>query len=353
VTVTDPAQVLGCVNQTMGPQAAGFNFLNHIEPAPASLMMGAPGFGGNCSPETLFFDDQFDGPFWPTSPPGTGSRTAPLTAPFFLGNRYNDLGSPLPGGLRTRVTLHSFLGIAQDNHGILHPETGPYDSATITFKPLPANTPVPPVVSALAAIDFTQPGIASIGLAGRVEANGRTNMGWAPIGGVPVAVSSSNAAALPLPPTRVVPEGASVGLLQIADPQVDAPTVVNVSATLAGTTLQQTVTVNPVVPLALALAAINYVQGVVPQVQIFGLGFNRSNFAAQVIGFASSKPAVLPVPVAVNVPPRAQAADKITVTSQPVPEPTPVLVSASALGGSVSRTITIARTVDAVAVSKG
>ena len=352
VTVTNPTLLLAGVNQVMGPQTAGFNFLNHIEPAPARLMLGGPGIGGNRSAETIFVDEQWNGRWWPLNPPSYGTRTAPLNPAFGYGTPYNSAASALPGGLRTRVSLHSFFGITQDNHGILHPETGPFDSATITLNLVPASTPNPVPAPALAALDFSQPGIGTLGLASRLDVFG-LHLSWAPIGGVPVSLTTSNAAALPLPATLTIPEGASTGIFQVGDAQIDAPTVVNVTATLGGTILQQTMTVQPSVPLGLLPLNLQRQQlpfGLGPY--LLGVSFNRLNYSTQVVTLTSSNPALFSVPATVTVPPLAQGVGNIAVVQQAAPAVTPVTVTATANGTSVTSTITLPRTIDGVTLNK-
>ena len=350
VTVTNPALLLSSVNQVMGPQTAGFNYLSHIEPSPARVMVTGAVSIGLGRPEMIFFDEQFNGRWWPANPPSSGSRTAPLNPAIFFSAPYNNLASPLPGGLRTRISLHSFFGITQDNHGILIPETGPFDSATITFNLVPANTPNPVPAPALAALDFSQPGIGTLGLASQVGASGRPQLGWAPIGGVPVTMTTSNIAALPLPATLTIPEGASTGIFAVGDAQIDAPTAVNVTATLGGTILQQTVTVQPAVPLG--LLPINYLQGPALAPHIFGFSFNRINYSTQVITLSSSHPALFPLPASLTVPPLVQGVANIIVVAQPAPAITPVTVTASVNGASVTRTITLPKSIDGVTINK-
>ena len=354
VTVTNPARLLGNVNQTMGPQTAGFNFLNHIEPSPARLMVtGAVGVMSG-RPEMIFGDEQWNGRWWPLNPPNSGSRAAPLNNAFAFGNPCNSLASPLPGGLRTRISLHSFFGITQDNHGILLPETGPFDSATITFNLVPADTPNPVPAAALLALDFSQPGIGTLGLAAQVGASsGRLQLGWAPIGGVPVTMTTSNASALPLPATLTIPEGASTGIFQVGDAQIDAPIAVNVTATLGGTILQQTVTVQPSVPLGLLPLSLQQQQLAFAQgPYVLGVSFNRLNYSTQVVTLTSSNPALFSVPATITIPPLAQGVGNIPVVQQAAPAVTPVTIMATANGSSMSRTISLPRAFDGVTLNK-
>ena len=335
VTVTNPARVLGAVNQAMGPQTGNaFDILNHIEPPPGQLQMGSPGIGCNCSSQTLFVDEQFS--------PGFGIRTGILLVP---ASPLQDITGPgsskLPGGLRTRMSLNSFFGITTDNHGIFHPEAGPFDGATLTFGLVPASTPQALPPPALADVNFSQPGIGTLTLVS----------GWAPIGGVPVTMTTSNAAALPLPATLTLPEGAHTGIFPVGDAQIDAPTVVNVTATQGGATLQQTVTVQPSVPLG--LLPINLLPGPFPSLPYtFGVYFNRINYSTQVVTLTSSHPALFPVPPTITVPPLAQGVGNIVVNQQAAPAVTPVTVTATANGSSVSRTITLPKYVDFVSISR-
>ena len=351
VTVTNPALVLSGVNQGFGPQTGiAFNILNHIEPAPAKLVLGGAGAFCNCSLQTLFVDEQLSSAFSPPSVlPGTGSRFGILyTGP--LGVPLNNVGSSLPGGLRTQMSLNSFFGISTDNHGMFLPEPGPFDEATVTLSLVPASAPNPVPTPNLATLDFSQAGIGTLGLASQLGPNGRAHPGWAPIGGVPVTMTTSDPAALPLPATLTIPEGASTGIFQVGDAHIDAPTIVNVTATLAGTTLQQTVTVQPSVPLGLLPIILQQGQFLAPNT--FGFSFNRLNYTTQVITLSSSNPVLFPVPASVTVPPLAQGVGNIVITPQPAPAITQVTLTATANGSSVSRTITLPRSIDGVTINK-
>jgi hypothetical protein len=85
VTVTNPALVLSGVNQGFGPQTGiAFNILNHIEPAPAKLVLGGAGAFCNCSLQTLFVDEQLSSAFpsisrprWRSCSPASPPRWPP------------------------------------------------------------------------------------------------------------------------------------------------------------------------------------------------------------------------------------------------------------------------------------
>jgi hypothetical protein len=269
-----------------------------------------------------------------------------------MGFPFNAIGSSLPGGLRTRMSLNSFFGISTDNHGMFIPEQGPFDGATVTLSLVPAGTPNPVPAAALTALDFSQAGIGTLSLAGQLGANGKGHPGWAPIGGVPVTMTTSNAAALPLPATLTIPEGASTGIFQIGDAKIDAPTAVNVTATLGGTILQQTVTVQPSVPLGLLPLNLQQVQTPIGLLTQLGVSFNRLNYSSQVVTLTSSNPALFSVPATVTVPPLALGVNNIPIVLQQAPAVTPVTVTATANGTSVSGTITLPRTIDGVTLSK-
>lgn len=240
--------------------------------------------------------------------------------------------------------------MAIDNHGFISPVSGPisFDGVTVTLGLVPAGTPVPLIALALASMDVSRPGIASVGLGRTFDADGRSYPGFAPAAGVPVALATSNASALPLPPSITMPQGASKTIFAVGDAQIDTPTVVNATASYNGLTLQQTATINPATPLA--LAPIGFQQ--LPPVIALSVGFNRVNFATEVIVLASSHPLVAAVPASVTVPLLSQGSGVISVPLQPVPVDTPVTLTATFNGASVVRSTTVPKTVDSVAVSR-
>lgn len=113
----------------------------------------------------------------------------------------------------------------------------------ITFSLLPTGTPVPPAPVSLAQNGFT---VDPSGLASIVLSN------FAQQGGAVVALSSSNPAALPVPPTVTVAQGYYLsGPFLIGPANVDVPTAVTLAASFNGITQSVPFTAVPTTPLAL------------------------------------------------------------------------------------------------------
>ncbi|MDX6445409.1 MAG: hypothetical protein QOH71_2483 [Blastocatellia bacterium] len=376
LTVTNPAFLLGSVNQHFGPGTTrGFNILTYRAPAPSVVEIPQffPGTDG-----TLIFDHATGAVV--TLPDGTPTLQIQRSGALYpLGCQNTDgvffvahsapygCGSSLPGGNRASLGLENFFGVLTDNHSFLggFSLTAPFsfDAIAMTFTLVPADTPVTPIPVNLQAFDVSQPGVGSVSLAHTIGADGFSHPGFAPAGGVPVTLTSSNTAALPLPPTMTMPQGATATSFPIGDAQVDAPTPVNATATYNGVTLQQNVTVSPAVPLNLAtfnvrvLANTLNVGATLNNIQ-FSVNLNRKNFSPAVVALSSSSPAIA-VPTGLNIPaltvpgiPGTGTGFVVTVPFQPVAVDTPVTFSATFNGVTLNSTVTIPKMVDGVKVAK-
>jgi len=273
-----------------------------------------------------------------------------------------DCASPLPGGYRASIGLENFFGVVTDNHSFVlanFSATGQFafDGIALTFSLVPADTPVTPIPVTLAGFDVSQPGIGSLSLAHTVDADGLRHPGFAPAGGVPVTLTTSNAAALPLPATLTMPQGSSVTTFTVGDATIDAPAFVIATATYKGVTLQQTPTVSPAVPLT--LMAFGNVSPL-PQSSIkLGAVLNRVNFSPAVITLTSSNPAVVPAPASLTIPALTIPQELspglpvvVTIPVKAVAVDTPVTFTGTFNGVTLSNSVTIPKTVDFVSVSK-
>ncbi len=378
VTVTNPALLLSSVNQHFGPATdGGFNVLTYRAPAPSVVEIPQffPGTAG-----TLIYDYARGFNFLPDGTAvlavnrvgvlysvrcvggsvfdASGNRV--LIAP--SGNPI-DCASPLPGGNRASLGLENFFGFLTDNHSFAianNAATGglpiSFDGIAMTFTLVPAATPVMPIPVTLLGFDVSHPGFGSVSLAHTIDADGIQHPGFAPADGVPVTLTTSNAAALPLPPTITMPQGATLTSFPVGDAQVDAPTAVTATATYNGVTLQQNVTAVPAVPLNFAAFFAGTPGNPLP-IQLF-VNLNRTNFSPAVIALSSSNPAIAAVPASVTIPaltvPGFFVPNNVGVT---IPYPlvavdTPITFTASFNGVTLNSTVTIPKTVDAAKVTK-
>ena len=356
VTMTNPARLLSTVNQSFGPlTTAAFHLLTYRPPAPTPPRFASGIAGQITTDDTLFFDDTSD-VFVAGGLQNTKRMGALLSAgcPYFFASGPADppgCASPLPGGLRAAVGLHSFFGVVLDRHSFIATPGFPanvFDGVVTTFTLVPADTPPVAIPVSLGAIDVSQPGIARVSLGHTIDADGLAHPGFAPAGGLVVALTTSNAAALPLPATVTMPQGSSTTIFVVGDAHIDAPANVSATATYNGVTVQQTATVNPPVPLSLLPMGASFAQGG----SLLNVALNRVNFSPAVIALSSSVPAVAPVPGSVTIAPLTQNSGWITVPIARVAADTPITFTATFNGGSVTRSYTVPKTVDSVSVTK-
>lgn len=354
VAVTNPDRLLSSVNQNFGPATtAAFNILTYRPPAPSPFKF-ASGIGGPTTDDTLIFDDTSN--VFVAGGLQNTRRWGILfdrSCPSFFASGVGDPGScasPLPGGYRSSLGLHNFFGVVLDPHSFIATVGYPsnvFDSITTTFALVPATTAVVPVPVALSGIDVSQPGIVRVSLARTVGADGLTHPSFAPAGGLPITLTTSDAAALPLPLTFTMPQGSSTATFTIGDANIDVPTTVTATASYNGATVQQTVAVNPAVPLTFFLGG-TFAQNAA----LLRISLNRANFSPVVITLTSSQPAVGPVPATITIAPLTVSASQIQVIFQRVPSNTPITITASLNGVSQASSFIIPRTVDAVSVTK-
>jgi len=343
VTVTNPAFLLNAVNQQFGPATnVGFNSLEYREPLPSFVNLD----------DVLISDNVFGHNVDGTLGVSRGGVLYPLSC-----QRGGPTGcaSPLPGGNRASLGLQNYFGVILDNRfGFTGGATPSVDSIAMTFTLVPATTPVTPIAVTLAGIDVSIPGTASVGLADTVDPTNSLviHPGFAPAGGVLVTLTTSNAAALPLPASVTMPQGSRVWAFPVGAANVDAPTPVTATASFNGVTVSQTVTVNPAVPLTLASLQASAVIGL-PNSLLLVPVLNRVNGSPAVIALTSSNPAVAAVPASFTIPALSPVGSAFfRTTTQPVGVDTSVTFSASLNGTTVSQTVTLPKTVDQVAITK-
>ncbi len=173
--------------------------------------------------------------------------------------------------------------------------------------------------------DITSPAI----IEGGVTTQARVRLtGWAPAGGVDVALTSSNTDILPVPATVTVPEGASFVFFDMSPPVVNQDYVVTIRGTYAGLTKSRTICVAPVIgdlrPIQVVLnpttfAGAGTVDGFVVLDDVAPAGGQR-------VHLSSNNPAAT-VPFSVTVAEGEDTAE-FTVTVTSVLTRTPVMIGA-------------------------
>jgi hypothetical protein len=327
VTVNNPALRLHSVDQSFGPGTSippgvgseAFNFLYGVEPAPNVY-------------DLLITDQLLTGP----------SLSRGANMPSATGSGFSGTGGILlPGGNLPGYSMANEFGLLNFHGGL--PAGGNLDSIAITFSLVPAGTPVPPVMVNLASFSVDGSGVGGVVLSD-----------YAQEGGAVVTLTSSNPTALAVPASVTVPQGSKLsGPFAVGQPNVDAPTSVTLSASFNGTTLTQTLTINPSVPLALtSLQAVVTNPG---NAQLL-LSLNRENVSAETILLGSSNPAVAPVPASFTIPAFTQVGDfrfsSLNVPLTSVGVDTPVTFSATFGGVTLTQTVTVPKTVDTVKITR-
>ena len=165
-----------------------------------------------------------------------------------------------------------------------------------------------------------------------------TLTGAAPAGGIQVALSSSNPALANVPATVTVAPGDFTTVVNVATGQVTANTVVVISASLNGTTLQAQLTLTPQQPpdsVTLDRTTAIGTEGASGTVRLASAATSDTY-----LFLSSSNPAVASVPDIVQVPQSAFAGGFLVNTS-PVNTATTVTISVSGAGVTRSTTLTV------------
>lgn len=402
VTVTNPALLLHSVNQDFGPgTTGGFNFLKYWEPGTA--FRASAGLGFQNSLDMLFFDNKvgavplfgnndtlregvlLDSTCETTFPnPPAAPNVLALGGP-------NGCASPLPGGNRQSVSLQNFFGATTDNHGIIY-IVGPdgsfrYDGIELKFALVPSTAadPVIPVAlndashmrpgsgnplvpqlyltgsGAVAYVPYgfdlgSAPGIGAVNLGLTVGPDGRFHPGFAPAGGTVVTFTTSNPAALPLPASVTMPQGASDTAFAFGDPQIDVPVDLTATVSAGGVTLTRTINVAPTVPLAMQLffAGLRAFPNVINTQVTLGIELTRTNFNPVVVALTSSNMTVAPVPAMLTIPALTSGAavTPVVIPNINVPVDTPVTFTATFNGTTYSSSTVIPGITDSVKITK-
>jgi hypothetical protein len=329
VTVTNPALRLHSVDQAFGPgtsiapaaNSAALNFLLDVQSVQNAT--------------DLLINDQL-------------LLTGLSRALSFSSTGISNSGSSLfPGGNMSGIRLENEFGLVAGHGGIF--TSAAMDSITMTFSLAPVGTPAPPADVNLNSFDVSTPGLGLIDL-------GTT---FAQEGGAAVTLTTSNPTALPLPAAVSVPQGARLFNFPVGPANVEVPTPVTASATLNGVTLTQSVTVQPAVPLTIVGLSgnINGPQALLnPNTIQLLVSMNRTNLSPAVITLTSSNSAAAQVPASLTIPALTVPGDfrvaTVSIPIQPVAVDTPVTISGSFNGVTVSQTFILLKMSDFVKIDK-
>lgn len=157
----------------------------------------------------------------------------------------------------------------------------------------------------------------------------------APAGGAVIALSSSNPALAPVPPSITVPEGTTTASFYITTSPTAGSTPVTISAALGGATSSQTLNVHP-----LTLSSFTVSKSTAAGGSSFSASVTLNAVApasGASVSLTSSDPAVT-VPSSVFIAP-GRTNTGFTVQTSIVPAPVPVTLTASY--GGVSKTVTV------------
>jgi hypothetical protein len=326
MTVTNPALRVRAVDQAFGPGATISGDSNllaglyAVEPVPAVW-------------DTLLLDTT-------TSPPQITRATSFPSADGSAG--FSGIGGIfLPGGNMATYNMASAFGFIKGHLGF--PAGGTLDSLSVKFTLVAANTSVPLVVPSLSLYSVNDSSIGSVLLTD-----------FAQDGGAVVSLASGNPAAQSVPDSVTVPQGYKLGTFQLPPATVDAPTAVVLTATYNGQTIAANgvagYTAVPTTPLVLT--------GIAPSLRpvtaagaTLRVGLNRETFSGASVQLTSSNPALAPVPASVTIPAFGTFFD-FDVPFQPVAVNTPVTITATFNGGSVSTTVTIPAPIEIVRITK-
>lgn len=174
--------------------------------------------------------------------------------------------------------------------------------------------------------------------------------GAAPVGGIQVALSSSDPNAFfTAGPTVTIPAGASSATVQVTTTAVSAAASANLSASANGVT--QTTLLDLVAPYTLTGFSISPASqyGIFTATGTVTLSGPAS--ASAVVALSSGNPAVVTVPASITIPAGASSGT-FAITLKPVTADTAVPVSVSLGGLTQSASVTVLKPLDSVAITK-
>ena len=307
---------------------------------------------------TISFSVQFTNPVGPPPAllaPATGStQSLPVTVSWTDGYNPQDLGYELEVSKDSRFSdceplllSCQFFRQSTTSRALtsLSPGTWFWRVRSIQGDSSPTTSAV---TAWTPARSFTVPstalGVLSIDYASTTQASGQEISGnvqlntVAPAGGATVTMTSSDPSALPVQPTVSVPGGSAVSdQFTIRAGDVSVPTPVTLTASLGSSSATFTVTVQPASLANFSLFENSIVGGAQ------ATGFIDLNWLAPpdgaVISITSTSPLVQP-PATVTVPGRNRSTG-FAIPTSPVSADTPVTLTASWRGVSISRQLTL------------
>ena len=173
-----------------------------------------------------------------------------------------------------------------------------------------------------------------------------------------MSLASSDPTALPVPAAITIPQGYWMTSPFLVRPrELDQQAPVTLTARFNGRAQSQVFTATPATPLTLTDVGAAQILGAVPaNTYRVALLLNRTNVAPAVVQLSSSNSVLLPVPASITIPALSIPGDfqssSTTVHGPPVGVDTPVVLTATLNGATVSRTVIIARTTDIVTINK-
>lgn len=345
VTVNNPALRLHSVNQAFDAGAVATGNMLMVNAIYAVDLI--PNSYGGLMQDTLQFG-------------GATSRGASRPSADGTPGNTGSGGIRLPGGnLPTYTMASEFYGVV-GRFGL--PSSSNLNSINVAFTLVPTGSPVPTEV-----VNLGQPG--DVGLFGRnFIANGffadsatgfgvMTLTNYAQDGGAVVSLSSSNPALVPVPPTVTVPQGYWVAPFLAGPANSDVPVPVTLTASYNGRIQTQSFTANPATPLTLTSVYAQAQQGFIAANTFrIWVGLSRVNVSPATVQLTSSDPALIPVPASITIPALSLPGDintsTVLVTGTSAVVATPVTLTATLNGQTVTSTITVPKTVDTVIITK-
>ena len=214
---------------------------------------------------------------------------------------------------------------------ISHVQVNRGQTVVIVMTPGPAPTPLP----AVSSLSLAPAGV----IGGAQSSTGTVTLsGPAPAGDAQVMLSSNNAAAS-VPPAVTVPAGSTSATFTIATSAVATSTPVTISASYGGGNVSASLTVQSVVPSGLTLSPSSVTGAISSPTGTVTLNGPAPSGGA-LVSLSSNNPAASVPANGMTIPAGATSAT-FAISTSAVATSTPVTISASYGGGSVSATLTV------------
>ncbi len=243
------------------------------------------------------------------------------------------------GGFSLRPEMqykHPLCAVPRSDVGPI--DAGAYEYGVVEANAVCAGAPPPPPAPDLASFVLSASGVEAGG-----SVTGTVTLSVAaPAGGATVALSSSLPGVAAVPASVTVPAGATTASFQLQANSVDVETSVVLTASLAGKTLQATLTVRPapvqpgLASFALSAQSIQAGGSVTATVTLSA----AAPSGGATVALSSSQPGVVAVPASVTVPAGATGAS-FQLQANSVDVETSVVLTASLAGKTLQATLTV------------